>query len=230
MDSEISRSKPLYGEEGYKNIKNAHVIIFGIGGVGGYVSEALTRAGIGRLTFVDGDTVCVSNLNRQLIALSDTVGQYKAKLMEIRAKNIMPEAQIQSFSVYYNDETKEQFDVSQYTYVVDCVDDVAAKLMLAEQCAKKNIPLISSMGTAMRMDPTRFQVGDIMKTSVCPLARVMRRELKCRGIRHLKCVWSDEVPKMSVPRGEPLPSVSFVPAAAGMVIAGAVISDIINMT
>lgn len=230
MDSKLSRSIPLYGEEGYEKIKNTHVIIFGIGGVGGYVAEALTRAGIGRLTFVDGDSVAESNFNRQIIARENTVGQPKARLMEERAKSIMPDTKVDSFVLYYGAETKEKFDLSQYNYVVDCVDDVAAKIMLAEECARHDVAIISSMGTAMRVDPTRFRIGDITKTSVCPLARVMRRELKSRGIHHLKCVWSDEVPKMSVPRGEPLPSMSFVPPVAGMMLASAVVSDIIQWT
>lgn len=234
MLDKFNRTKRLLGEEAVLRLSKARVIVFGIGGVGSYVCEALARAGIGKLTLVDNDDISVTNINRQLPATVKTVGLQKAEVMAERIKEINPECEVCAMKLFYIEETKNEVDLSQYDYVVDAIDTVSAKLLLACECDRLNVPIISSMGTGNKLDATRFQVSDIYKTSVCPLARVMRLELKKRGIKKLKCVWSDEQPRVPFDIGDvevsgkrTIPaSVSYVPSVAGLIIAGEVIKDI----
>ena len=194
---QFSRTAFLLGEEGVEKLKKSRVAIFGIGGVGGYVAEALARSGVGALDLIDKDVVSVSNINRQIIALHSTVGRKKTEVMAERIKDINPEIQVTVHDVFYLPETASEFDFSKYDYVVDAIDTVSGKLALVEQAYQAKTPIISSMGAGNKLDPTAFEVADISKTSVCPLARVMRRELKKRGIEHLKVVYSKEEPKSS---------------------------------
>jgi hydrogenase accessory protein hypB len=231
----LSRSAMLLGEEAIERLQRASVAVFGLGGVGSFAAEALARAGVGRLVLVDGDTVADTNRNRQLIALTSTVGQPKAEVMASRVLDINPACRAEPHVLYYRPGEGEGL-IAGCGYVADCVDMVSAKLALAEECAARGIPLISAMGCGNKRDPTRFRVADIQETSVCPLCRVMRRELKKRGIPHLTVVYSDE-PPMTPDRGaagdlpaegkHALPgSLSFVPSAAGLVLAGAIIRRI----
>ena len=230
MEDIYTRTEALIGDECLRRIKAAAVAVFGCGGVGSYAAEALARAGVGAITVVDADTVAPSNLNRQLIATSDTLGRPKAEVEAERIRLINPECLVTALSVFYSAENADTFDLSRYDYVVDAIDTVMSKLILAERCRDAGTKLISSMGTGNKLDPSRFRVADISKTSVCPLARVMRRELKARGIYHLKVVFSDEEPRGAVGdsgHGKRTPaSISFVPGAAGLVIAGEVIREI----
>ena len=247
MQIQFMRTELLLGEEGIENLSNARVAVFGIGGVGGYVTEALCRSGVGALDLIDHDTVSVTNLNRQVIALHSTVGQYKTDVMEKRLLDINPDVKITIHKCFYLPETKDQFDFSVYSYVVDAVDTVTAKLLLAEEAKTAGVPLISSMGTGNKLDPSFLQVSDVFETSVDPLARVMRRELRKRGIDHLKVVWSTEEPRkplldartIRMMEGSPVPeesvrlkdipgSSAFVPAAAGLLIASEVVRDLIK--
>ena len=247
MQTQFMRTELLLGEEGIENLSNARVAVFGIGGVGGYVTEALCRSGVGALDLIDHDTVSVTNLNRQVIALHSTVGQYKTDVMEKRLRDINPDVKITVHKCFYLPETKDQFDFSVYSYVVDAVDTVTAKLLLAEEAKKAGVPLISSMGTGNKLDPSCLRVSDIFETSVDPLSRVMRRELRKRGIDHLKVVWSTEEPRkplldartIRMMEGSPVPdegvrlkdipgSSAFVPAAAGLLIASEVVRDLIK--
>jgi len=226
MNEQFSRTIQLIGEEAVEKLKRSRVILFGVGGVGSFAAEALCRAGIGTITLVDGDTVAESNLNRQLVALRSTIGQSKSKVMKARMLNINPEADVRALTLFYDASTADQIDLSEYDYVVDAIDSVSSKLLLIETCHRLSIPSISCMGAGNKLDPTQFEVSDISKTSVCPLARVMRRELKNRGILHHKVVYSKEAPVN--PSGERTPaSISFVPSAAGLILAGAVIRDLI---
>ncbi len=222
-----------------ERLKEARVAVFGVGGVGGYVVEALARCGIGTLDLIDDDKVCLSNINRQIIATRKTVGKYKVDVAKERILDINPEACVNIYKTFYLPDTAEQFDFSQYDYVVDAIDTVSGKLELVVQAEKADVPVISSMGAGNKMDPTAFQVADISKTSVCPLAKVMRRELKKRGIQHLKVVYSQEkplVPKldgvadaeepMAVKRRQIPGSNAFVPSVAGLIIAGEVVKDL----
>ena len=241
------RTELLLGKTGIEKLSKARVAVFGIGGVGGYVTEALCRSGVGELDLIDHDTVSVTNLNRQVIALHSTVGQYKTDVMENRLRDINPDVKITVHKCFYLPETKDQFDFSVYSYVVDAVDTVTAKLLLAEEAKKAGVPLISSMGTGNKLDPSKLQVSDVFETSVDPLARVMRRELRKRGIDHLKVVWSTEEPRkplldartIRMMEGSPVPeedvrmkdipgSSVFVPAAAGLLIASEVVRDLIK--
>ena len=229
----FSRTEALIGKEGLEKLKNARVAVFGIGGVGGYVVEALARSGVGELTLVDSDRVSESNINRQIIALHSTVGEYKTEVMAKRIKDINPDIRVVVKNVFYLPETAEEFDFSCYDYVVDAVDTVTAKLSIIERAKEANIPVISSMGTGNKLDASAFKVADIYKTNVCPLAKVMRRELKKRGIDKLKVVYSEEEAKSKGIEGEkngkPAPaSISFVPPVAGLILAGEVIKDLIN--
>ena len=247
MQTQLMRTELLLGEEGIEKLSKARVAVFGIGGVGGYVTEALCRSGVGALDLIDHDTVSVTNLNRQVIALHSTVGQYKTDVMEKRLLDINPDVKITVHKCFYLPETKDQFDFSVYSYVVDAVDTVTAKLLLAEEAKKAGVPLISSMGTGNKLDPSFLQVSDVFETSVDPLARVMRRELRKRGIDHLKVVWSTEEPRkplldartIRMMEGSPVPeesvrlkdipgSSAFVPAAAGLLIASEVVRDLIK--
>ena len=229
----FSRTEALIGLESLEKLKNAKVAVFGIGGVGGYVVEALARAGVGALDLVDNDKVSLSNINRQIIALHSTVGEWKTEVAAQRVKDINPEITVRTHNLFFLPETAEQFDFSGIDYVVDAIDTVSGKIALIERAKGANIPVISSMGTGNKLNPTAFEVADITKTSVCPLARVMRRELKKRGIEHVKVVYSKEEPLSSgavnEETGKAIPaSISFVPSVAGLIIAGEVIKDLIK--
>ena len=227
-----SRTEALLGKEGVEKLKNSRVAVFGIGGVGGYVVEALARCGVGELDLIDSDKVSVSNLNRQIIALHSTVGRYKTEVMAERVKDINPNAKVNVFNLFYLPETAEKFDFSAYDYVVDAVDTVSAKLSIIERAYQAKAPVISSMGTGNKLNPTDFEVADIFQTSVCPLAKVMRRELKKRGVEKLKVVYSKEEPKSDGvldEEGKRSPaSVAFSPSVAGMIIASEVVKDLVK--
>ena len=226
MENRFSRTEALLGEQAMEKLKKARVAVFGIGGVGGHVVEALVRSGVGAVDIVDSDKVCLSNLNRQIIATESSIGKYKVDVMKERILDINPEAVVNVHKCFYLPETKDEFDFSQYSYVVDAVDTVTAKIQLVMEAAEAGVPIISSMGAGNKLDPTAFQVADIYKTSVCPLAQVMRRELKKRGIKKLKVVYSKEQPvvKNTVPA-----SVAFVPSVVGLIIAGEVIKDLVKV-
>ncbi len=231
MRETLSRTEALIGEVALEKLKNSHVIVFGVGGVGGYVVEALARCGVGAFDLVDADKVSQSNINRQIIALQSTVGQYKTEAMKARISDINPTAKVNVFNLFYLPENENQFDFSTYDYVVDAVDTVSAKLSIIEKAKQAGVPVISAMGAGNKLDPTAFEVADISKTSVCPLAKVMRRELKKRGIDHLKVVYSKEERKCfgitDSESGKLSPaSISFVPSVAGLIIASEVIKDL----
>lgn len=218
---ETSRTRLLLGDAALTRLAQARVALFGVGGVGGHCAEALVRAGIGALDVYDNDVVSPSNLNRQLVALHSTLGQYKAEVMARRAADINPDCQVQAVPMFYLPENADQVDLSQYDYVIDAIDTVSAKLELAQRCHALGVPLISCMGSGNKLDPSGFRVTDLYKTQGCPLARVMRKELRRRGVPALKVVFSPEEPR---PTGVRTPgSVSFVPGAAGLVLAGAVV-------
>lgn len=232
-----SRTRLLLGDSAMEKLKNARVAVFGIGGVGGYVVEALARSGVGALDLIDHDTVSETNINRQILATRDTIGMDKVTAAAERVAAIDPAIKVTAKKCFFLPETAHEFDFSAYTYVVDAIDTVTGKLMLVEAAQAAGTPIISSMGTGNKLDPTAFRVADISETSVCPLARIIRKECKKRGIRRLKVVYSTEDPIKVVPEDlselpegrNALPgSVCFVPAAAGMVIAGEVIKDIIK--
>lgn len=238
MKEQFSRIERLVGSEAMEKLYHSKVAVFGIGGVGGHAAEALVRSGIGAIDLIDSDDVAVSNINRQLIATHSTVGRKKVEVMKERLLDIYPEVQVEAHACFFLPETEARFDFAQYDYVIDAVDTVTAKLALAEACQKAGTPIISSMGAGNKLDPTAFEVTDIYKTSVCPLAKVMRRELKKRGIKKLKVVYSkeealtpiespdavnDEVRTRRATPG----SVAFVPSVAGLIIAGEVIKDLI---
>ena len=237
MDEQFSRSQLLLGGDAMTKLAGARVAVFGVGGVGGYTVEALARCGVGMLDLIDNDTVSISNLNRQILATHSTVGRLKVDVARERVLDINPACVVRTYPCFYLPDTADQFDFTQYDYIVDAIDTVTGKLLLAERAAEANTPIISAMGTGNKLDPTAFQVADISQTSMCPLARVMRKELKKRGIVHLKVVYSREEP-LSPVGGEAeaarlgkrqIPgSVSFVPGAAGLILAGAVIKDLID--
>ena len=232
MNEKFSRTELLFGLDAMEKLKNAHVCVFGVGGVGGYVCEALARSGVGSLTLVDNDTVSISNINRQIFALTSTVGMMKTDAAKTRLEDINPDIKITEYNMFYLPETADTIDLTQFDYIVDAIDTVTAKIYLAQKCDDLNIPLISSMGTGNKLDPTQFEVTDIFKTSVCPLARVMRTELKKRGVKKLKVVYSKEQPQTKVAdssNGRHAPgSCAFVPSVAGLVIASEVVKDLIN--
>lgn len=222
----------LIGKNGMEKLARAHVAVFGIGGVGGYVAETLIRAGVGHMDLVDPDKFVLSNLNRQIFATHETVGQYKVDAAASRLAAINPDAEIRRFRTFYLPENQNEFDFSTYDYIVDAVDTVSAKIALAVNAERTGTPIISSMGAGNKTDPTGFRVADLYETSVCPLARVMRRELKKRGVRHLKVVYSTETPLTPGPCSEesrkPVAGTTpFVPAAAGIVLASEVFRDLI---
>ena len=242
MADQFSRTRLLLGATGVQKLQSAHICVFGLGGVGGYVVEALVRAGVGAVDIVDDDTVCESNLNRQIIATWDTVGMPKVDAMEARIHAINPHCQVVKHRCFYLPETRGQFDFSTYDYIVDAIDTVTAKIDLALAARDAGVPFISCMGTGNKLDPTQLEVADISETSVCKLARVMRRELRKRGVEHLKCVYSKEQPALADPasclpedleelgeRRSTPGSVSFVPSAAGLIIAGEVIKDLMRL-
>ena len=248
MLDQFSRTQLLLGAEAIEKFKNSRVAVFGIGGVGGFVVEGLVRSGIGAFDLIDDDKVCLTNLNRQIIATRKTVGKYKVDVMKERILEINPDAKVTTHKCFYLPDTAEEFDFSAYDYVVDAVDTVSAKIELVLRAKEANVPIISCMGAGNKLDPTRFEVTDIYKTSVCPLAKVMRRELKKRGVKKLKVVYSKEEPikpsedmalsckqncicppgaehKCTERRAIP-GSVSFVPSVAGLIIAGEILKDI----
>lgn len=230
---ELSRTEMLIGKENVELLSTKRIIVFGIGGVGGYACEALARTGIGQIDLVDNDTVSLSNINRQIIALHSTVGKYKVDVMKERIFDINPSIKVNAINRLYTPETSCDFDLSAYDYVVDAIDMVSGKIELAVTCQRLGVPLISSMGTGNKLNPCGFKVSDIYKTSVCPLARVMRSELKKRGIKKLKVVFSEETPISreieGQPKGRYVPaSIAFTPPTAGLVIASEVIKDLIN--
>ncbi len=235
MSRAFARTELLLGEEAMQRLQNARVAVFGVGGVGGYVVEALARSGVGALDLIDNDTVAESNLNRQIIALRSTIGQYKTDVAKARIMDINPDCRVTVYHTFYLPETAHTFDFSQYDYIVDAIDTVKGKLALVEQAQAAGTPVICSMGAGNKLDPTRFEVADIYKTSVCPLARVMRYECKKRGIKRLKVVYSKEPPVRPVKKSDEqtvrrdIPgSTAFVPSVAGLIIAGEVIKDMIG--
>lgn len=231
----FQRTEMLVGKEALEKLAAARVAVFGIGGVGGHAAEALARAGVGALDLFDGDVVALSNLNRQIVALHSTIGRNKANTMRERVLDINPSAQVVAHPVYYTPENADQYPLAGYHYIIDAVDMVAAKLQLAVSAQAANVPIVSAMGAGNKLDPTRFEVADIYATSVCPLARVMRKELKARGVQALKVVYSKEPPlKPIAPPNEDESarratpgSISFVPSVAGLILAGEVIKDLI---
>ena len=227
MKESMERTAYLIGADGVERLAGMHVALFGVGGVGGYVAEALGRAGIGALTLVDKDTVSVSNINRQIIATYDTVGQFKTEVMKKRLLSVNPELRIECRECFFLPDTADSFDFTKYDYVVDAVDTVTAKLELVKRARDAGVPIISCMGTGNKLDPGRFEIADITKTSVCPLAKVMRRELKKREISHLKVLYSKEEP-IKHEAGAVPGSISFVPPVAGLMIAGEVIKDLLR--
>ena len=244
MSDQFIRTRLLVGDEPLERLKNAKVAIFGVGGVGGYAVEALARSGVGTLHLYDDDTVSESNLNRQLAALHSTLGQPKAEVMARRVRDINPDCQAEAFRMFYLPQNADQVDLSQYDYVVDCIDTVTAKLELVTRCTALQVKIISAMGTGNKFDPSAFVVTDISKTQGCPLARTMRKELRKRGVHHLKVVYSTELPTSplrpadfeppetsdtrpgSTARRDTPGSMPFVPAAAGLLLASAVVREL----
>lgn len=233
----FSRTALLLGKDAMDKLKNTKVAVFGLGGVGGYVAEALARSGIGALELIDHDTISITNINRQILATRSTIGMDKAEAAKLRVLDIDPEIKVTARKTFYGPDTAEEFDFSKYDYVVDAIDTVTGKLALVTAAQAAGVPIISSMGTGNKLDPTKFQIADITKTSVCPLARIMRKECAKRGIRHLKVLFSTEDPipsSMETEISEELPegrralpgSVAFVPSVAGLIIAGEVIKDL----
>ena len=237
MLNQFSRTELIFGKDKMDRIHDSHIAVFGLGGVGGYVVEALARCGVGTLDLIDNDTVSLTNLNRQIYALHSTIGQYKTDVAEARCKDINPDIIINKYNTFYLPETKDQFDFSQYDYIVDCIDTVTGKIQLVMQAEEAGVPIISSMGTGNKTNPALLQVSDIYKTTVDPLAKVMRHELKKRNIKKLKVVYSTELPvtpdekaaadltedstKRSIPGSN-----AFVPPSAGLLIASEIIRDL----
>ena len=232
MDSVNSRTEMLVGKDGVERLKKSRVIIFGVGGVGGYAVEALARAGVGDITLVDSDRVALSNINRQIIATHDTVGKYKCDVMRERILSINPEASVTVHNIFFSEETKSLFNFSDYDYVIDAIDSLSSKIELIALAKASGTEIISAMGAGNKLDPTKFEVSDISKTTVCPLARATRIALRKRGINHLKVVYSKEEPAVKDnfdSEGNRVPaSISFVPSVMGLIIAGEVIKDLIK--
>lgn len=242
MSEQFSRTELLLGSEAMERLSRARVAVFGVGGVGGYVVEALVRSGVGAIDLIDNDKVCLSNLNRQIIATRSSVGQYKVDVMRDRIMDINPDCRVEVYRCFYLPENQDQFDFKNYDYVVDAVDTVTAKIALVMQAQETGTPVISSMGAGNKLNPAEFEVTDIYKTSVCPLAKVMRRELKKRGIKKLKVVYSKEEPLtplagVAVAAGQEFKaakrratpgSTAFVPSVAGLIIASEVVKDLVQ--
>lgn len=233
--SQFKRTEMLFGKSSIEKLKNSRVAVFGIGGVGGHVVEALVRSGVGTVDVIDNDIVHNSNLNRQIIALHSTVGQMKTDVLKRRMEDINPDVKIIRHNCFFTPETSEQFDFSVYDYVADCIDTVTGKIELVMRCNEKNTPIISSMGTGNKLNPADLEVSDIYKTSVCPLAKVMRNELKKRKVKKLKVVYSKEIPVVPYEVLEDketkkriVGSNAFVPATAGLIIASEIVKDIIK--
>ena len=230
----FSRLELLIGKENIDKLSKAHILVFGVGGVGGYVVEALVRSGIGHITIVDNDEVSLTNLNRQIIATRETIGHKKVQVMRERMLSINPDCDVKTLEMFYLPENADTIDLTQYDYVIDAIDTITSKIHLAVHCEQLSVPLISSMGTGNKMNPAMLEVSDIYKTSVCPLAKVIRRELKAKRVKRLKVVYSKELPikptqskeetnKRTIPG-----STAFVPASAGLLIASEVIKDLLN--
>lgn len=240
MNERFSRTELLIGTDSMKRLQQSRVAVFGVGGVGGYVVEALARSGVGMLDLIDNDTVSVSNINRQIIATENTIGRSKVDVIKERVMDINPDIIVRTFETFYMPDTAQQFDFTKYDYVVDAIDTVTGKIALVMQAEEAGTPIISSMGAGNKLDPAAFQVSDIYKTSVCPLAKVMRRELKKRGVKKLKVVYSQEKPLTPIAPDEKnaeepaagrrqVPgSIAFVPSVAGLIIAGEVVKDLIE--
>ncbi|MCR5737488.1 MAG: tRNA threonylcarbamoyladenosine dehydratase [Eubacterium sp.] len=250
MQNQFSRTQLLLGKENMEKLANARVAIFGVGGVGGYTVEALARSGVGTFDLIDDDQVCLTNINRQIIATMDTVGKNKIDVAKERILSINPKATVHTYQTFYLPETADQFDFTQYDYVVDAIDTVTGKIQLVMAAKEAGVPIISSMGAGNKLDPTAFEVADIYKTSVCPLAKVMRRELKKRGVKKLKVVYSREkaltpiddetiscrshcvcppgAEKKCLQRRQIPGSISFVPSVVGLIIGGEVIKDLVQ--
>lgn len=245
MLGRFSRTELLFGNEAMEKLENSRVAVFGVGGVGGYTVEALARSGVGTIDIIDDDKVCLTNINRQIIALTSTIGKYKVDVAEERIKDINPKAVVNKYKMFFTPETSGEFDFSQYDYVVDAIDTVTGKIELVMKSNETKTPIICSMGAGNKLDPTAFEIADIYKTSVCPLARVMRTELRKRGVKKLKVVYSKEKPispkniKEFMQETEPNPtqrtgnvkkqipgSTAFVPSVVGLIIAGEVIKDL----
>lgn len=244
--NEFSRTELLYGKDVMDKLAASRVAVFGVGGVGGYVVEALARSGVGALDLIDDDKVCLSNINRQIIATHKTIGQYKVDAAADRVRDISPECVVRTYKTFYLPETQDQFDFTQYDYIVDAIDTVTGKLAIIENADKAGTPVISSMGAGNKLDPSAFEVEDIYKTSVCPLAKVMRRECRKRGIKSLKVVYSKEEPitpheevvdetsdilqpgseRGGAKRRNTPGSTAFVPSVVGLIIAGEIINDL----
>lgn len=236
MEEQYSRTMMALGEPGVMRLRKAHVILFGLGGVGSFTAEALARAGIGKLTLIDGDKISVSNLNRQLPALHSTLGRAKVQVMAERIADIDPEISVRPMELFYSAETAEQVDFSGADYVADAIDTVSAKILLIERAKKLGIPVISCMGAGNKLDPTRFQVAEIEKTTVCPLAKAVRLQLRRLGITGVKAVFSTEQPHAPIggqnlgSRKQTPASLSFVPSVAGLILAGEIIKDIAGVS
>lgn len=223
MENQFARTEALLGVEAMERLKESRVAIFGVGGVGGYVAEALARSGVGAIDLIDRDKISITNLNRQIIALHSTVGKWKVEVMKERILDINPDCKVKVYPCFYLPENSKDFDFTMYSYIVDAVDTVTAKLQLVMEAKRVGTPIISSMGAGNKLNPASFEVADIYQTSVCPLAKVMRRELRKRGVESLKVVYSKEEPvriSISVPA-----STAFVPSVAGMIIASEVVKD-----
>ena len=225
MKEEFSRTEKVIGIDAVTKLNAAKVAVFGVGGVGGHAAEALVRAGIGRIDLIDFDTVSVSNINRQIVALHSTVGKKKVDVLKERFLDINNSLCINTYDIFYNEETEHLINLLDYDYIIDAIDSVSAKIHLIKSAYEKGVPIISSMGTGNKLDATAFKVADIYKTSVCPLAKVMRYELKKVGVKKLKCVYSEELP---VIKATPPGSMPYVPATAGLILAGEVIKDIVS--
>ncbi|MCX7695167.1 MAG: tRNA threonylcarbamoyladenosine dehydratase [Caloramator sp.] len=232
----FSRTELLIGREALEKLKKSKVAVFGVGGVGSFAVEALARSGVGTLVLVDKDDICITNINRQIHATTKTVGKPKVEVMAERIKDINPLCDVVTYKMFYNKDTAKELLSDDYDYVIDAIDTVSSKIDLIVRCKENNIPIISSMGAGNKLDPTKFEVSDIYKTSVCPLAKVMRSELKKRGVKDLKVVYSKETPirrddiqqTNENPRKQVPASISFVPSVVGLIIAGEVIKDIIK--
>ena len=226
MDDQLERLRRIVGDARIERLRNSRVIVFGLGGVGGYVVEALARSGVGELAIVDSDRICLSNLNRQIYALHSTMDELKVDVAEKRIHDINPDCKVMKYPIFYLPDTADTIDLSHYDYIVDCIDTITAKLELAVRATTNKLNIISCMGTGNKLDPSKLQIADISKTSVCPLARVMRLELRKRGIYHLKCVFSTEEP-IKTGMSEP-GSTAFVPSVAGLMIASEVVRNLIS--
>lgn len=224
MKEEFSRTEKVIGSDAVTKLNASKVAVFGVGGVGGHAAEALVRAGIGRIDLIDFDTVSVSNINRQIVALHSTVGKKKVDVLKERFLDINNSLCINTYDIFYNEETEHLINLLDYDYIIDAIDSVSAKIHLIKKASEEKVPIISSMGTGNKLDASAFKVADIYKTAVCPLAKVMRYELKKVGVKKLKCIYSEELPTI---KATPPGSMPYVPAVAGLILAGEVIKDII---